>query len=1311
MGTRMRHLIVSSLVAALFLAASAGAAPPDTPPPAGTKAGSITALLPTATIVRGPVQQPVTSVAKKGDDVLWNDVVRTDKGGRARITLLDQSILSVGSQAELRIIKHDAKSQQTSLEVGYGRVRMEVTPITQPGGSFEVKTPTAVAGVIGTTFGADSGIGSTTFYCISGTTMVGSSDPAIPGRVSCTAGMAAVVGKGAAPTTRPMTQQEQQQLIQDTEPAVIGSMTPDSLAPGSVIAAVIAGTQLSGINQVSSSNPSVTVSLNPGGTATSVSVQVSVAANATPGPATITLAKPTGPPSAAVFTILSPGQAAAQGPSIKSLSTAVSPTAGGVVVVITGANFDANTQVKFGGVAASTVTFVSSTQLNVTVPAENAGTVDITVTNGGGTTTLSGGFMFGGPVPAISPAGGVTVNPGAQVTLDGSGSSDTMPGTTISYSWTVCSPASLKGPPSVGTVLSAASAPSCTPAAGTATGTDSQFSLPAPSAFGEYFVRLVVTDNLGISTVMFVSMTVNQPTYLTDPLACTLLLAQAFATLQTGSAGGGCGSSGASTVLGYFDPSFPGLTTLQQSLQTTFPLYSSMQVHLVGPQASTNGNLSTVTANWQLLYTLKNDPACKNISPCQPPTYNSSLGSVVTVWTLTPGQGLAVTDFRYPNGFPQGTLPAVPLVIVPGPTALAFTSPAQMLVLGVCSAAMTVQSQDSSGNPLPVGSTETLSPSGPAGTSFFTDSACTTAVTSSNLTIATGANSATFYMTTTVTGSLPITVTGSGAFTATVIQVETAGTILIASSQGNTTVANQVELNGPLADALTLTATRSDSITKGSVTLTLTGATITSTPSQLISIPYATPEPVDFAADIDASGNVTIGPATVTVTPSNATPPVGSQPTTLFFNIGDISLSGTPSCLLLTAGQTAPFTFFITGSSGFNLPTVNWQWAGFPAGVSVNQVNGSATATTLPNGTYNLPNFVLTSTVTGSQTLDFDVTITNAQGQATKVFALNVNLSTTACPAVAGRVGAVEAVPGTWRRGFGGGMARLAPGRATGALPDLQLNATSVSFTPSIPTSGETVDVRFRVTNVGNADAQQVPIALVVNGAVVASNTFDLRAGASTLAAIQWSNANAPSRSPQAAVVVDPSHTVPQASTLGKSAPLAHFAFLPASGAQTGMQAPTAAQRVTLEVADGGCAGFSFASGGSTGCGSADVEITVEQLASGRFTLAAQNGIADLGTAFGGGKLAGVQYQPEVPGVAGHSYAVQLGGAKTGVLRLVAIRNPSQTSAQGRQAFGASSVARGVGAGSSGPVETGDVSGVRPSNQPKAYFEVSFQTQ
>src|ERR1700761_4369998 len=137
------------LAALIATAAMPAWAAPATPP----KAGSITALLPVAKIIRGTGKQAVTTDAKKGDPLVWNDLVKTEKGGRARITLADQSILSLGSQAELRIVKHDAKSQQTALEMAYGRVRAQVANITRDGGSFELRTPTAVAGVIGTDFG------------------------------------------------------------------------------------------------------------------------------------------------------------------------------------------------------------------------------------------------------------------------------------------------------------------------------------------------------------------------------------------------------------------------------------------------------------------------------------------------------------------------------------------------------------------------------------------------------------------------------------------------------------------------------------------------------------------------------------------------------------------------------------------------------------------------------------------------------------------------------------------------------------------------------------------------------------------------------------------------------------------------------------------------------------------------------------------------------------------------------------------------------------------------------------------------------
>jgi ferric-dicitrate binding protein FerR (iron transport regulator) len=114
------------------------------PAPADERAGQIDALIPAAT--------RNDAVAKAKDDVDWNDLLKTAKSGRVRASLLDGSILSVGSNSQLRVVQHDAASQQTSLEITYGKLRSQVQKITKDGGKFEVKTPNAVIGAIGTDF-------------------------------------------------------------------------------------------------------------------------------------------------------------------------------------------------------------------------------------------------------------------------------------------------------------------------------------------------------------------------------------------------------------------------------------------------------------------------------------------------------------------------------------------------------------------------------------------------------------------------------------------------------------------------------------------------------------------------------------------------------------------------------------------------------------------------------------------------------------------------------------------------------------------------------------------------------------------------------------------------------------------------------------------------------------------------------------------------------------------------------------------------------------------------------------------------------
>ena len=120
----------------------------------------IRALIPSAT--------KNTKATKVNDDLQWNDLLNTGPKGRLRAGLTDGSILSLGSSSELRVVQHDATSQQTSLEMNLGKVRSKVVKITQPGGKFEVKTANAVIGVIGTDFYVSYDPGKTTVICYTG---------------------------------------------------------------------------------------------------------------------------------------------------------------------------------------------------------------------------------------------------------------------------------------------------------------------------------------------------------------------------------------------------------------------------------------------------------------------------------------------------------------------------------------------------------------------------------------------------------------------------------------------------------------------------------------------------------------------------------------------------------------------------------------------------------------------------------------------------------------------------------------------------------------------------------------------------------------------------------------------------------------------------------------------------------------------------------------------------------------------------------------------------------------------------------------
>ncbi|MGO9517876.1 MAG: FecR domain-containing protein [Candidatus Korobacteraceae bacterium] len=151
----MFRSLLSIVLSLLFVAPPAWAIPTGDQP-----AGEVKALIPDAS----RNAQPLTVK----DTLQWNDLLKTDVKGRLRAGLTDGSILSLGSNSELKVVQHDATAQQTLIEMNYGKLRSQVVKITNPSGKYEVKTPNAVIGVIGTDFYVAYDNNRTTVICYQG---------------------------------------------------------------------------------------------------------------------------------------------------------------------------------------------------------------------------------------------------------------------------------------------------------------------------------------------------------------------------------------------------------------------------------------------------------------------------------------------------------------------------------------------------------------------------------------------------------------------------------------------------------------------------------------------------------------------------------------------------------------------------------------------------------------------------------------------------------------------------------------------------------------------------------------------------------------------------------------------------------------------------------------------------------------------------------------------------------------------------------------------------------------------------------------
>ena len=178
------------------------------------KAGAVDAVRPQAIIQRGTAELK----AAKGLGVRWDDLLHTDIQGRLRVQLLDQSLISLGPDSQVRVIRQGASSDPSALELAYGKLRMRL--VKQPGQRFELRTPTAVAGVIGTDFGADASVpGTTHFICLEGEVRISSSDPNVHGTVICKGGYMTDVKAGQPPAEpTPAPQEHMENWRRNNEP-------------------------------------------------------------------------------------------------------------------------------------------------------------------------------------------------------------------------------------------------------------------------------------------------------------------------------------------------------------------------------------------------------------------------------------------------------------------------------------------------------------------------------------------------------------------------------------------------------------------------------------------------------------------------------------------------------------------------------------------------------------------------------------------------------------------------------------------------------------------------------------------------------------------------------------------------------------------------------------------------------------------------------------------------------------------------------------------------------------------------------------
>jgi len=95
---------------------------------------------------------------KRGSSVSTGDIVETDANSKAKIVLNDDSVLAIGpkSRVDVSSFALETGSRNVRLQVLAGRFKIAIAKFFGGSTDYEIRTPTAVAGVRGTVLWGDT---------------------------------------------------------------------------------------------------------------------------------------------------------------------------------------------------------------------------------------------------------------------------------------------------------------------------------------------------------------------------------------------------------------------------------------------------------------------------------------------------------------------------------------------------------------------------------------------------------------------------------------------------------------------------------------------------------------------------------------------------------------------------------------------------------------------------------------------------------------------------------------------------------------------------------------------------------------------------------------------------------------------------------------------------------------------------------------------------------------------------------------------------------------------------------------------------